>query len=241
MNSIREPSRFTAALGEMNGQMEAAKANLLNLMSQESQYRNLHQNASTNRESLKRRLRRTDEEEAETRKKIDEAQDREGRAQGRLEAAKTEIARLNERMADTRGRLDERSKALGGLVKKVQGLDLERNTVRSKYSTLKKMEDNFEWYKDGVKAVMKHAKPPVPPAGAEPAADGRGLDGVIGLVADVLAGPPVQVVEVDEQVRRVDAHHLGAARLVALDLYPALQLRDLLVGLERLGGHRRHE
>ena len=178
--------RLSAALSEMNRELEAAKSHLLNLMSQESQYRNLHQNASTNRESLKRRLRRADEEEAETRKKIDEAQERERRAQGRLEAAQAEIAALSVRIADTRGRLDEKSRALGGLVKKVQGLDLERNTVRSKYSTLKKMEDNFEWYKDGVKAVMKQAKAPAPSPAAEPAAGGRGLEGVIGLVADVL-------------------------------------------------------
>jgi chromosome segregation protein len=178
--------RLTAALGELTQKLEAAKAHLLDLMSQESQYRNLHQNASTNRESLKRRLRRADEEEAEIRKKIDEAQERERRAQARLEAAKAQIAALNERIAETRSRLDEKSKALGGLVKKVQGLDLERNTVRSKHSTLKKMEDNYEWYKDGVKAVMKHAQATGPASGSEPVAGHRSLAGVIGLVADVL-------------------------------------------------------
>ena len=42
-----------------------------------------------------------------------------------------------------------------GQVKRVQTLDLERSNARSKLSTLKKMEENFEWYRDGVRAVMK--------------------------------------------------------------------------------------
>jgi chromosome segregation protein len=178
--------QLTAALREMNQKLEAARSHLLDLMNRESQYRNVHQNASTNRESLKRRLKRTDEEEAQTRKKIDEAQEREGRAQGRLDSVKAEIETLSGRIADTRGRLDEKSKALGALVKQVQGLELERSTVRSKYATLKKMEDNFDWYKDGVKAVMKHAKPAAGAEGPEAAPGERVLEGVVSLVADVL-------------------------------------------------------
>jgi chromosome segregation protein len=34
-------------------------------------------------------------------------------------------------------------------------MELERNQARSMYATLKKMEGNFEWYKDGVRAIMK--------------------------------------------------------------------------------------
>jgi len=178
--------RLTAALGEMNHKLEAAKSHLLDLMSRESQYRNVHQNASTNRDSLKRRLKRADEEEAQTRRKIEEAQEREGRAQGRLATVKADIEALGGRIAGTRGRLDEKSRALGALVKQVQGLELERSTVRSKYSTLKKMEDNFDWYKDGVKAVMKHAKPAAAAEGAETAPGDRVLEGVLSLVADVI-------------------------------------------------------
>ncbi|MGE5258084.1 MAG: chromosome segregation protein SMC [Hyphomicrobiales bacterium] len=178
--------QMTAALGEVNQSLEAAKSNLLDLMSQEAQYRHVHQNASNNRESLKRRLQRADEEEAQTRKKAAEAQERESRAQGRLEGVKRDIAALGGRIADTRSQLDEKSKALGALVKQVQSLELERNTVRSKHSTLKKMEDNFEWYKDGVKAVMKHAKAAAGPERPDEAGGDRALEAVVGLVADVM-------------------------------------------------------
>ena len=83
--------RLAAEIAEMARQAEAAKSHLVDLMSREAQYRNVHQNASNNREGLKRRLRRADEEEAQTQKRIAEAQEREGRATARLESVKAEI------------------------------------------------------------------------------------------------------------------------------------------------------
>jgi chromosome segregation protein len=171
--------RLAAEIAEMARQAEAAKSHLVDLMSREAQYRNVHQNASNNREGLKRRLRRADEEEAQTQKRIAEAQEREGRATARLESVKAEIEALGGRIAETRTRLDERSKALGAAVKQAQTLELERTTVRSRFATLKKMEDNFEWYKDGVRAVMKHARTAAPAGEA-------GLEGIVALVADVI-------------------------------------------------------
>ncbi|MCK7514396.1 MAG: hypothetical protein MZV70_67195 [Desulfobacterales bacterium] len=49
--------------------------------------------------------------------------------------------------------------------------------MRSKHATLKKMEDNFEWYKDGVRAVMKHARPAG--SAAAPAEPRSGLEGIV--------------------------------------------------------------
>ncbi|MCK7514397.1 MAG: hypothetical protein MZV70_67200 [Desulfobacterales bacterium] len=62
--------RLDAELAGMNQALEAAKSHLLDLMAREAQYRNVHQNASSNRENLKRRLKRIDEEEALAHQKI---------------------------------------------------------------------------------------------------------------------------------------------------------------------------
>ncbi len=183
--------QLNAELAGMNQTLDAAKSHLLDLMAREAQYRNVHQNASSNRENLKRRLKRIDEEEALSHQKIEQAQERESRAQSRIEAVKTEIESLTGRIAGTRQSLDEKSKALGALVKQIQSLELERSSVRSKYATLKKMEDNFEWFKDGVRAVMKHAKTAEPPA-----ADQR-LEGIIRLVADVIEPEPSAAMAVE--------------------------------------------
>lgn len=189
--------RLSAELAAMSQALESAKSRLLDLMAREAQYRNVYQNASSNRENLKRRLKRIDEEEAQTHQKIAQAQERESRAQGRIQAVRGEIESFNGRIAATRERLDERSKALGALVKQLQGLELERSSVRSKYATLKKMEDNFEWYKDGVRAVMKHARPSDADAASGAAPADEGLDGIIRLVADVIEPAPEAAMAVE--------------------------------------------
>lgn len=186
--------RLDAELVAMNQTLEAAKSRLLDLMAREAQYRNVHQNASSNRENLKRRLKRIDEEEALSRQKIAQAQERERQAHGQIEAVRAEIQSLNGRITDTRQRLDEQSKALGALVKQIQGLELERSTVRSKHATLKKMEENFEWYKDGVRAVMKHARPA---GSAEASGPAPGLEGIVRLVADVIEPEPSAAMAVE--------------------------------------------
>ncbi len=193
--SVQE--QLNAELAGMNQTLEAAKSHLLDLMAREAQYRNVHQNASSNRENLKRRLKRIDEEELQSHQKIGQAQERERRAQNQIEAVKAEIESLTGRIADTRRCLDEKSKALGAMVKQLQSLELERSSVRSKYATLKRMEDNFEWYKDGVRAVMKHAQAPASAEASEPPSADRGLQGIIRLVADVIEPEPSAAMAVE--------------------------------------------
>jgi chromosome segregation protein len=190
--------QLNAELAGMHQTVEAAKSRLLDLMAREAQYRHVHQNASSNRENLKRRLKRIDEEEALSHQKIEQAQERESRAQGRIEAVQAEIEALTGRIAGTRQSLDEKSKTLGALVKQIQSLELERSSVRSKYATLKKMEDNFEWFKDGVRAVMKHAQPAsAAGSGSGPPAADQGLAGIIRLVADVIEPEPSAAMAVE--------------------------------------------
>jgi chromosome segregation protein len=219
--SIQE--QLTAELSGMNQTLEGAKSNLMDLMAREAQYRNVHQNASSNRENLKRRLKRIDEEEALAHQKIAQAQERETLAQGRIEAVKAEIESLNRRIGATRQGLDEKSKALGALVKQLQGLELERSSVRSKYATLKKMEDNFEWYKDGVRAVMRHAKPGGSPAASDQNPAGQGLEGIIRLVADVIEPEPSAAMAVEAALGETLQYIIVASQQAGLSAIDYLQ------------------
>jgi len=101
------------------------------------------------------------------------------------------IETQNETIRGTRNQLDEKSTALARQVKLAQTLELERNTAKSQYSALKKMEDNFEWYRDGVKAIMRarssaadDPNSPLPPIGRETAAN------VLDLMADIIESDP---------------------------------------------------
>lgn len=169
--------RMNSELAALTAEGERAGARLTNLMAQEAQHRNRHQSAAASRDSLKRRLKRADEEEALARTRLAEAAERESRAQAAAAALKTALAELAERETALRGRLEERTKALAAQVKLAQRLELDRHAARSKHAALKKMEENFDWYKEGVRAVLKRART----AGGEP-----GLSGIVGVVADVI-------------------------------------------------------
>jgi chromosome segregation protein len=161
----------------------------MDLVAREAQYKNICQNASRNKESLKRRLKIIDEEEASTHQKVEKLRKKKIAAQEKFDSYKKEIYELNERLTRVKTQLQEKSKSLAEQVKRVQTIDLERNQVKSSYTALKKMEDNFEWYKDGVQAVMKKNrahKQGVSPAGLE--LDDK--NGILGLMADIVEPKP---------------------------------------------------
>jgi chromosome segregation protein len=178
-------------LNRLNREIESGRAHLLDLTSREIQYKNIYQNAASNKESLQRRLKRADEEEMLAQNQISETRAKESLARNQLDSLKQEIDTQNETIRVSRNQLDEKSTALAGQVKLAQTLELERNTAKSQYNTLKKMEDNFEWYRDGVKAIMRartskadDSSSPLPPISQETAAN------VLDLMADVIESDP---------------------------------------------------
>ena len=187
----RSSQQTREELSNLNQDLETGKAHLMNLMTREAQYKNIYQNASNNKESLQRRLKRTDEEEALAQNQIKAAQSKETQASSRLNALKQEINALNDQIAETRSHLDEHAAALAKQVKLVQTLELERTTTKSKYNALKKMEDNFEWYRDGVKAIMMAQSPNADEQNPETTANSRELTaGVLELAADIIDADP---------------------------------------------------
>jgi chromosome segregation protein len=167
----------------LNEALERAKSELMELVAEEARYRNIYQNAASNKESLKRRLKKADEEEALAERRIAEARATEVEARQRLEEIRRQIEDLKIAVREAQDRLEERSRALGEQVKTVQTLELERKTCRSRHAALKKMEDNYEWFKGGVRAIMK-------PSTADPGPDVPQrpdfASEVVGLMADVV-------------------------------------------------------
>ena len=186
-------------LETLNRELEKHKSHLMELISQETQYKNIYQNAANNKESLNRRLKRADEEEALAQKQINTAREKESQTQTTLASIRQEIEDLAQEIEQVRNRLDEKAKALAAQVKLAQTLELERNTTRSKYATLKKMEDNYEWYRDGVKAIMRaqsssHKSQPAPDEAQDddlPATNPDLAANVLALMADIIEADPV--------------------------------------------------
>ena len=175
---------ITAKLAALENDLESNKARLMDLVTREAQYKNIYQTTINNKESLQKRLAKADEDVQQAQKEIQRARGLEGKAGGQLETIKGQIKDLEDQIVTTTDLLDQKNMALGQQVKVTQSLELERNTIKSNLNTLKKMEDNFEWYRDGVKAIMKPQK-----------ADGSSIspeisDKIIGLMADVIEAKP---------------------------------------------------
>ena len=172
-----------------NALLESGKADLMRLVAEEARYQNIAQNATQNKESLKRRLKKIDEEVYTAEKQVGRIEKLAEDAKSQLDDLNLEMADINSRIEDARTRLGEKSNSLTEKVKRIQTLEIEKNRAESRHNTLKKMQDSYQWYKDGVKAVMQQfAGQPAkaPDASGEPTGPG----GIIGLVADLLEPEP---------------------------------------------------
>ncbi len=182
--------KLTDCQAELDRSLEAAKTDHMELVTQEARLKNVSQNASRNQENLSRRLKRIDEEEALAKKALADLQQKKDQSGETLTIIKREITRLNGRVDETQAELKTKNTALGHQVKQVQTLEFEKNRARSKHATLKKMEDNFEWYKDGVRAVMQANREQPGADSSLPADAAPPLEAdILGLMADILEVP----------------------------------------------------
>ena len=174
-------------LDSLNRDLESGKSKLMEMVAEEARTKNTHQNAANNRENLKRRLQRTDEEVLLAEKTVRETTQRRETADAETRRIKNEIRELDDRIKIAKQNLDEAIASLSRQVKTAQTLDMERSKARSSLATLKKMEANLDWYKDGVKAVLQAARQP---AEAESEGAPSPPTGIVGLLADVLDPAP---------------------------------------------------
>jgi chromosome segregation protein len=174
---------ITEKLSALNQDLESGKARLMDLVAREAQYKNIYQTTINNKESLQKRLTKADEDRTQAKKQVARDRGVEAKARDQVDRIKHDINDLAQQISAAGSQLEQKSKALGKQVKLAQTVELECNTVKSKLNTLKKMEDNFEWYRDGVKAIMK-------PSTGEPSI-GHGLSAkILGLMADVIEAKP---------------------------------------------------
>lgn len=175
-------------LSALHQELESCKTNVMDLVAREAQYKNIYQNATNNKESLKRRFKILAEEELKTDRKVTELKQAVAQIEDKLQSFQTEIGDLNQRISEIQDLLEEKSSLLAKKIKHVHTLELERNKAKSTYTTLKKMEDNFEWYKGGVRAIMKKRD-----AKEDETSAGKthfDKNGILGLTADILEPEP---------------------------------------------------
>jgi chromosome segregation protein len=180
-------TELQAELSHYNQQMEGQKNALMQLVADEARYKNIYQNASTNKENIKRRLKRIDEEVLLAGQKASSLTTEKSKAQSRLDLARSELSTQDKHINDIRSTLATRATELGAQVKQTQTCEMERNKSRSQLTALKKMAANYDWYRDGVKAVMRARQTSADSSIGE---QRPALSGVIGVMADLIEPAP---------------------------------------------------
>ncbi len=178
-------------LSALTKQIEERKNILMNLVAEEARLKNIFQNASSNKETLRRRLRRIDEEVMLAAKQVQTSEKERQAAEEELNRIGRQIETYTSTIDQLKETLTQRSEQLGKQVKQAHTLELESNQVRSQLATLKKMAENFEWYRDGVKAIMQ-AQTTEKNSDAIETESGpfESVDGIIGLLAEVIEPQP---------------------------------------------------
>ncbi len=187
---------FKDRLEELQRQLESHKTALMDLIAQEARFKNIYQNATSTKESLLRRQKRTDQETAATEKKATAEQAEVTMTENGLNQLKESVAAIKKEIQSVENRLSEKSRAFSEQVKLAQGIELEQSKISSQYTALKKMEESYAWYRDGVKAVMQASKAgsAEKPSSSETPGIGSQMNklsgNVIGLMADILDPEP---------------------------------------------------
>jgi len=207
-------------LADLNRELETAKAALMTRVAEEARTKNICQNAANNRENLQRRLKRIDEEELAAVRSLAEMEKAEASIRGQLAAVREQSAHIDRQVGATEEQLKGQSQALGAQVKAALTLENEKSQLRSRYGALRKMEDNFEGYRDGVRAIMTR--------GGSPQTDGQPAPQVLGLVADILEPEAAYQAAVEAALGDALQHILVARQEDALAL--AAHLREKSAG-----------
>ncbi|MDI6795886.1 MAG: chromosome segregation protein SMC [Desulfatibacillaceae bacterium] len=135
--------------------LEGKKKRYMNLAADQARYDSNLQSASTSKAQIRRQIRIKGEEAELARQRIELARQALEKAGEKVVAVEARRAEVEEKIVGVEGRLEEVRLNLKAQVALVHGLDLERGRLKSQLSTLKRMEQNYEWFKDGVKTILK--------------------------------------------------------------------------------------
>ena len=166
-------------LAKLKETLETKKTELMNLATRKAAYQNTLQNTSQTKATLARRLEHIKKEKTETESKILRLEKALRKINEQLHALKQDLKEMSETLETSNKELLEKREVLARQVRKVQICEAEKQKIRSRHGALKKMDENYEWYKEGVRAIMREWN----------SQDPEQIE-IHGLVADVIEAEP---------------------------------------------------
>jgi chromosome segregation protein len=166
-------------LEKLSQDLETKKGQLINLASRKATYQNTLENTSHLRANLSKRLDQLEKEKGQTENELAGLTKEIARTEDQHRTLKESLNETGKSLESYEKRLGENRQALSHQVRKVQAAEVERQKVRSRYGALKKMDENYEWFRQGIRVIMSEWK-------------SRNLDGlgICGLVAEVIEAEP---------------------------------------------------
>lgn len=200
--------------GISQAQEDGLKGQLLDIMNQMAQARNEIHYAEQQKESVKRRMERAEEEGVKWTEELE-----------RLKARKAELEKvldkLGKEIADLRGQYIQESERVNSLQKLVEESqsnirkwEQKREALVSRRDTMKEMEDDYDGFVLGVKEVLKAAKRST-------------LSGVHGAVAELIRVPEKLEVAVETALGAAMQHIVMENEAVSRQAIAFLKQRQL--------------
>ena len=162
-------------IAELNQTLETQKTELMDLSTRKAAYHNTLQNTSQNKATLARRLENIEKEKGQTLAERSRIEKGLAKVNGVLATLKKELGEIGRSLESSETELIQKRELLAAQVRKVQTMEAEKQQIRSRHAALKKMDENYEWYKEGVRAIMRRS-----------ASKDHSHNGIHCLVADVI-------------------------------------------------------
>ena len=128
------------------------------LAGDEAKNANVLAHASQRKDDMTRRLKRMDEELLLSERSISQARTAKNATDVEFREILSETEHIIAEKNTVGGDLKRARETRDSLRSNLKNLEIELSARLSRYNTLKTMEQQFGWYKDGVKAVMNHVK-----------------------------------------------------------------------------------
>ncbi len=162
-------------LDELKRSLEEKKVRRIDLASRKATYQNTLKNVSQNKVNLSKRLEQLKTEKKQAVAKFNNLNKTVTTVKSDHHNIEEDLEKTGDALGSLENQLLENRHALSKQVRKAQETELERQKVRSQYGTLKKMDENYEWFKKGVRVLMNEWK-----------SENLKEANICGLVADII-------------------------------------------------------
>ncbi len=143
-------------LSELKNRLEKDKSELMKAAAAEARINNMYHTAASGRDNLTKRLKTIDREKRKAEIAKKELEIKVEEAKNKKVSLTDRIKRLAEQIQDEYSILKNNKKKLSGQIGKISEADIKKEKLKSELIALAKIRDDFRWYKDGVRAIMKN-------------------------------------------------------------------------------------